>query len=66
MMTFAQYSRLGLPIWASNRELIAAARAMLKPHCQRQAEFRAARHEFLRGALALHKDQQELAAKFQL
>lgn len=58
------YGRLGVHVWASDREVIKAASTKLKNKFNR-AE-REARHKFYRRMLEEHKAQQDLCWEFRL
>jgi hypothetical protein len=61
---FGTYCRLNVHVWASNREVIRAARKMLNPPWQKQPRYY--RHKFYRLMLEYHKQQQDLVARFRL
>ena len=51
---YAQYCRLHVHVYASNREVIRKAQRMLKRSCRYSREFRTARHAWLRSLLGYH------------
>lgn len=55
-MIHAQYNRLGLPVTASNREVVKAAHKLLAQHCRRAYAYRDARHAWLRSMLNEHAE----------
>lgn len=57
---FAFYERLGLPVWASNREVIAAVRSRLTKACRRDPIARDERHKLYRSILKEHRDALDL------
>lgn len=66
-MTYqSTYLRLRLPVWASEREVIRAARRKLKPTCRRSRHYREARHAYLRDILNCHREAGALARAFRL
>lgn len=62
---YAQYERLNLPLWASNRTVVKAAHTMLATKGKSFAQ-RAQRHYWLRQILQHHKDAQQLYADYRL
>ena len=59
---YAQYCRLGLPVWASNRAVIREARKMLAPASLAPA-YRRNRHKWLRAMLSEHEKARRLYEK---
>lgn len=51
---FATYLRLHLPVWASDMDVIRAARRKIAKHHQRGRATRDARHQFYRVMLGHH------------
>lgn len=49
------YLRLHIPVWATYRDVIRAARGRLNPACRYARAFRDARHEYLRAMLKQHR-----------
>ena len=65
-MHIGAYERLGLTVFASNRELIKAASRKLKPEARFHRKHRKARHAFYREMLARHRAALELVIRFRL
>lgn len=65
-MTFAQYLRLDIPVWANDQEFAIAALRLLTRRCRRDHRLREARHTFVRDGLKIHHEQQRLCAQFRL
>ena len=65
-MYFGTYERLGMTVWASNREVIKTASRKLKPEARFARRHRAARHVFYREMLAYHRAPRELCIKSRL
>lgn len=64
---FGTYGRLGLPISASDREIIRAARLKIAPHHRAaRGKVREDRHKFYRTMLWHHHAGRQLAADFRL
>lgn len=59
---FGTYNRLGLPVWATERQVIRAARFKLTRRARWGRECRSERHKFLRQMLAHHVDARKLYA----
>lgn len=62
---YAQYQRLGLHVYASNREVVKAAHKMLSPKGKSFSQ-RQARHNWLRQILQYHKEEKQLCKDFHL
>ena len=60
------YERLGVTVFASNREVIRAASRKLKPGARSDRKQRTARHAFYRTMLACHGAALELVIRFRL
>lgn len=54
MSLYGTYCRLNLPVWATNREVVRAARRKLKRSVRRAHKHREARHAILRELLEHH------------
>ena len=52
----AQYLRLRVPVWATDREVIKAAHRMIRKGARYSREHRQARHRWLRGMILMHRD----------
>lgn len=63
---FGTYQRLRVSIYASNRDVIAAARLKLKPKYRKHRGARAQRHAFYRQILEYHAKAGDLARHFNL
>ena len=63
---FGIYCRLGVPVWATNCEVIRAALQLLSAHARRGRALRAERHAFLRQMLKFHHCEQDLVREYQL
>lgn len=53
-MMFGTYQRLNVPVWASNMQVIRAARAKLRPSCWHDTSYREGRKLFYRNMLEYH------------
>ena len=62
---YGTYCRLNVPVWATAREVIRAARKKLAKTAFRR-EQREARHQFYRSMLTYHNDARELCREFRL
>jgi hypothetical protein len=60
------YERLGVTVFASNREVIRAASRKLKPKARFGRKLREARHAFYRDILACHRAARELVIRVRL
>jgi hypothetical protein len=60
------YERLGVTVFASNREVIKAASHKLRPEARFGRKRRNARHAFYREMLACHRSALELVIRFRL
>jgi hypothetical protein len=65
-MYTATYERLGVTVFATDREVIKAASRKLKPEARFDRKQRAARHLFYREILACHRAARELVIRFRL
>lgn len=63
---YGTYQRLNLPVWASNREVIRAARRKVAKRFRYGRMMRAARHSFYREMLSYHANAQALCREFKL
>ena len=54
--TYAQYCRLNVPVWASDREVIKAAHLMLRKAARKSRHSRDIRHNWLRSVIHQHHD----------
>lgn len=59
--SFAAYCRLGVSVWESDRAVIRAARARLKPAARRAPNLRTARKLFYQGMLDYHHEARDVA-----
>lgn len=59
-MNFAAYNRLRVPVTASDREVVRAARNKLMPEARRDHSLRANRHMYYRAMLDHHWDARDL------
>lgn len=57
---FGTYCRLGLPVWASDLDVIRATRRKMKKSALRDATKRDARKSVYRAILAHHRDARDL------
>jgi len=62
---YGTYTRLGVRVSASAREVIRAGRRKLAPTGKTRAQ-REARHEFLRAMLAHHESARDLVRRYRL
>ena len=60
------YHRLGLPVWATDREVLKALRRKLKPSARRGRKSRKNRHALMRGVLKVHHNARNLCREFRL
>jgi hypothetical protein len=60
------YERLGVTVFASNREVIKASSRKLKPEARFTRKHRKARHAFYREVLASHRAALDLVIRFRL
>jgi hypothetical protein len=65
-MYHGTYERLGVTVYASNRDVIKAASRKLKPEARFGRKQRKARHAFYREILACHRAALELVITFRL
>lgn len=65
-MTFGTYERLGVSIYASNRDVIRAARNKLRPSCWHDPAYRDGRKLFYRNMLEYHARARDLAHAWRL
>lgn len=65
-MTFGIYCRLGVPIWASDRQVIRAARGRIARAARRDSGLRAERRIFYAAMLRFHHGEQDTARQFRL
>jgi hypothetical protein len=65
-MYVGTYERLGVTVFASDREVIKAASRKLRPEARFGHKRRKARHAFYREMLACHRAAQELVIRFRL
>lgn len=65
-MTFSLYSRLRVPTWASDRDVIAAVRNKIEPHHRRNPALRHSRHALYRNMIAEHRKAQRLVLRHRL
>jgi hypothetical protein len=65
-MLHAQYHRLGLPVYASNRTLIREARKLCLPGARTRRDMRDARHTWLRALIQIHADARALVERNRL
>lgn len=65
-MYYGTYCRLGVHIYASNVEVIRAARRKLKHHALHDRAYRKSRHELYRAMLKEHRAARKLARQFAL
>jgi hypothetical protein len=63
---YGTYLRLDVPVWASNRAVIRAARRKLTRSARRDPTKREARKRFYREMLEHHANAQRLVAEFRL
>lgn len=63
---FAFYQRLGVSVYASNRDVIRRTRATLAQGVLRDPRFRAARKELYRAVLLEHQKALDLVVRFRL
>lgn len=63
---FGTYCRLGVSIWASNREVIRKARLKIEKASRNDPEMRENRKMFYREMLRYHEGEQAMAAKLRL
>lgn len=63
---FSTYQRLRVSIFASNRNVIRAARKKLKPSCWHDARYKDGRKLFYRNMLEYHHKARELVRAFRL
>jgi hypothetical protein len=63
---FGTYCRLGLPVWSTDREVIAAALRKLKRSARKGRKHREGRHAFLRCMLNNHHAAQQLCREYRL
>ena len=63
---FGTYQRLGVHVYASNLEVIRAARKKLTRKAQRDLSYRTARKDFYRIMLRYHQEARQLVAEFAL
>lgn len=63
---FSTYLRLNLATWASELDVIRAARLKINEQHRRSPTMRKARHEFYRVMLSYHRHARALAAEFRL
>lgn len=63
---FGAYTRLGVHVGASNRDVIRAASRKLKKRFRFARKHRAARHKFYRQMLRHHRDHRKLVRAFNL
>jgi hypothetical protein len=60
------YERLGVSVFASNREVVKAASRKLRPEARSSRKHRKARHAFYGELLACHRAALELVIRFRL
>ena len=65
-MYTATYQRLGVTVFATNREVIKAAARKLKREARFARKHRAARHAFYREMLTCHRAALDLMIRFRL
>jgi hypothetical protein len=63
---FATYQRLGLSVWASERQVLREARKLLSEEARKGPLHRTRRHHFYRQMLAHHTRAQQLCIKLNL
>jgi hypothetical protein len=51
---YGTYLRLNVPVWATNREVIKAARGKIQKKCRRAAKYREGRKLYYRSMLDYH------------
>ncbi len=63
---FATYQRLGVNVWASDRQVIRVSRKKLNKGVLRDPRYRLRRHQFYRQMLSYHKHAQAICTQFRL
>lgn len=63
---FGTYCRLGVPVWAADRDVIREARRLLSRAARHGRAMRAERHAFFRQMLDFHHGEQDLVREYRL